>query len=94
MNTQETFEITFTPIANDYYDNPRYIVHFFYFLSDIERSTFGLDTHEQLFKIALQRSRKIGGKIYRGKSHGSGYIVLESWSIGLTAKQINRIKNA
>ena len=94
MNKNETFEgVTFTSTVNDYYGNPRYIVHFLDFLSDSERLTYGIDTRGQLFNLALSRSRKVGGKIYRGKSYRGG-IVLESWSIGLTAQQINKIKNA
>ena len=93
MNTKETIQgVTFTRTLNDYYGNPRYIVHFSEFLTDSERLTYGIDTSAQLFNLALSRSRKLSGKIYRGKSY-SGGIVLESWNIRATAEKINTLKN-
>ena len=91
MSTKQTFEgITFNSINNNYYGNPRYIVHFSEFLSDDERKTYGIDTRDSLFELALNRSRKLSGKMYRGKSYGGG-IVLTSYNLRDTAQKIQTI---
>ena len=85
--TQNVNGVDFTPIDNNYYGNPRYIVHFREFLTNEEWKTFGIDTQHYFFDLALQRSRKIKGKKYRGKSYGGG-IVLSSYNLEDTAQKI------
>jgi hypothetical protein len=88
--TENINGIDFTPINNNYYGNPRYVVHFFSFLTDDERKTYGIDTSGYLFDLALNRSRKLSGKKYRGKSYG-GAIVLSSYNLRDTAQKIQAI---
>jgi hypothetical protein len=72
-------------INNDINGNPRYVVHFLDLLtiSDIQ----GLDI-DQKFNLALQKARKVGGKIYRGKDFGGG-IVIQSFNILETIRKSN-----
>jgi len=71
-------------INNDINGNPRYVVHFLDLLtiSDIQ----GLDI-DQKFNLALEKARKVGGKIYRGKDFGGG-IVIQSFNILETIRKV------
>jgi hypothetical protein len=74
-------------INNDVNGNPRYVVHFYDLLTDIE----GLNlTILQRYELALQKARKVGGKMYRGKDFGGG-IVFQSYNI---IETINKVKGA
>jgi hypothetical protein len=74
-------------INNDVNGNPRYVVHFYDLLTDIE----GLNlTILQRYELALQKARKVGGKMYRGKDFGGG-IVFQSYNI---IETINKAKGA
>jgi len=88
--TENVNGIDFTPINNNYYGNPRYIVHFFSFLTEDERKTYGIDTRGYLFELALERSRKVKGKKYRGQIYGGG-IVLSSYNLQDTAEKIQSV---
>lgn len=59
-------DVEYVRINNDVNGNPRYIIHFL----DIA------DTYTE----ALNISRKIGGKKYRGKDFGGG-IVIQSYNL-------------
>jgi hypothetical protein len=91
--TENINGVDFTPITNNYYGNPRYIVHFFSFLTDDERKTYGIDTREYLFNLALNRSRKVKGKKYRGQIYGGG-IVLSTYNLQDIAEKINAIQSS
>jgi hypothetical protein len=71
-------------INNDINGNPRDVVSFLDLLtvSDIQ----GLDI-DQKFNLALQKARKVGGKIYRGKDFGGG-IVIQSFNILETIRKV------
>ncbi len=72
-------------INNDVNGNPRYVVHFYDLLNDGEGE--GLTILEK-FDLMVKKSRKVGGKIYRGKDFGGG-IVFQSYDIQTT---INKAK--
>jgi len=74
-------------INNDVNGNPRYVVHFYYVLTDSESE--GLNILEK-FEFALQKARKVGGKMYSGKDFGGG-IVFQSYNI---IETINKAKGA
>jgi hypothetical protein len=74
-------------INNDINGNPRYVVSFLDLLTVAD--TQGLDI-DQKFNLALQKARKVGGKIYRGKDFGGG-IVIQSYNI---LETINKAKGA
>ena len=59
-------DVEYVRVNNDVNGNPRYIIHFL----DIA------DTYAE----ALNISRKIGGKKYRGKDFGGG-IVIQSYNL-------------
>lgn len=77
----------FTRIANDINGNPRYVFHFLNFITDQESQGLTLD---QKYKLAVKKAKKIGGKIYRGKSYGGG-IVFQSYNIQETILKINSL---
>lgn len=69
--------ITFYQINNDYYGNPRYVVHFLALSGN----------YEQAIKLA----KRIGGKKYRAKWFGGG-IVFETYNPNDIATKIKAIK--
>lgn len=71
-------------INNDINGNPRFVFHFLAFLGTEEG--YILD----LYKIAVKKAKKIGGKAYRGKDFGGG-IVLQSYNIQETMQRIKRL---
>jgi hypothetical protein len=71
-----TNPITFYRTTNDVNGNPRYIVHFLAFASD--------------YHDALTLARKVGARVYRGKSFGGGF-VLQSYSLDSTMRDINDV---
>ena len=70
-------EIEYTRAVNDVNGNPRYIFHFLDLLTDEQSKIIGIDVK---YNIALNNSRMIGGKKYRGKDFGGG-IVISSYSL-------------
>jgi hypothetical protein len=74
-------------INNDVNGNPRYVVHFYDLLTDLE----GLNLNIlERYELALKKARKVGGKMYRGKDFGGG-IVFQSYNI---IETINKAKGA
>lgn len=79
---------------NDFYGNPRYIVHFLDFLNEKEGDRINIEFRYSLQKkydIALTKSRAIGGKKYRGKDFGGG-IIFQSYNIQEALKKIKKIQ--
>ena len=74
----------FKRINNDINGNPRFVFHFLAFLGT-EKGDI-LDR----YKIALKKSRRLGGKAYKGKDFGGG-IVLQSYNIEETIKRIQSL---
>ncbi len=74
---QYKHRINFTRVNNDVNGNPRYVFHF-----------LSIDSQ---YKRAVEMSKKIGGKAYRGKSYGGG-IVIQSYNLHDTAHHINALK--
>lgn len=74
----------FTRINNDINGNPRYVFHFLNFITEQESQGLNLD---QKYNLAVKKAKKIGGKIYRGKSFGGG-IVFQSYNIQETILKI------
>ena len=77
-------------INSDSNGNPRYVVHFLDFLTEDEKQSYSIKTYQRLINLALERSRKVGGKKYRAKWYGGG-IVIQSYNIRLTTEMINEI---
>ena len=71
-------------VNNDINGNPRFVFHFLAFLGTEEG--YILDR----YKIALKKSRSLGGKAYKGKDFGGG-IVLQSYNIEDTIQRIKRL---
>ena len=53
------------------YGNPRVIVHFSSLLTDKENNELSIDA---AYNLAHKRALKLGGKIYRGKDFGGGFV--------------------
>ena len=60
-----------TQAKNDVYGNPRVIVHFSSLLTDKENNELSIDA---AYNLAHKRALKLGGKIYRGKDFGGGFV--------------------
>lgn len=76
-------------VNNDINGNPRYVFHFLNFLTDKEmENTKGISTK---YEMAVNKSRLIGGKKYRGKDFGGG-IVIQSYNIEETINDIKRLQ--
>jgi hypothetical protein len=75
----------FKRITNDTNGNPRFVFHFLAFLGSETGSI--LDRYQ----IALKKSRRLGGKAYKGKDFGGG-IVIQSFNIQETISKIEALK--
>ncbi len=84
---------TVTRINNDINGNPRRTIHFLNLITDNEvkmsYTEFGL---EKLYKLAVRRANKYGGKKYHCKAYGGG-IVFQSYNDSDVIKLVNRILN-
>ena len=65
MKTIELFKV-----KCDVYGNPRVVVHFINLLKD-EELKGGL---AEAYKIAHKRANALGGKVYRGRDFGGGFV--------------------
>lgn len=82
----------YTRVNNDVNGNPRYVFHFFDFLNQKEQDNEkGFDKVSNLYSLAVEKSRAIGGKRYRGKDFGGG-IVVQSYNIAETKREIQLIQ--
>lgn len=93
-------DITFTRIDNDTNGNPRYVCHFLNLLTENEKLDRGprgiieICNHlDDQYKLAVKRSKKLGGKKYHNKKYGGG-IVFQSYNISKLAEEIEQIKMA
>lgn len=80
--------IEYKRVKNDKNANSRYVIHFLDFLCTEEKST--KNSVQDKFKLALKKSKQIGGKVYKGKDFGGG-IVIQTTNIFYTLKQIQEI---
>ncbi len=80
--------INFYRIDNDVNGNPRYVCSFLSFIKSGEAG-YNVDAG---YKLALSRSRVLGGRKFHNKQFGGG-IVLQSFNIQETAEKIVNICN-
>lgn len=74
--------IDFTRVKNDVNGNPRYVCHFLDFIDSC-----GIDSGiplNQKYNLALDRSRKFGGKKFHNKQYGGGIVFQEYDIYGLS----------
>lgn len=83
--------IEFYHVNNDTYGKPRYVVHFWAFISEEERKNNDLDVL-QLYRRAKYRAARCGFSKYRAKWFGGGFVCV-SYSLQDTADEINNAKN-
>lgn len=84
--------IQYKKIKHDINGNPRYVTHFSELLTQNEFDSFtGIDKITQAYNLAIKKSRKIGGKAYRGKDFGGG-IVFRSYNTEELIRDILAIK--
>ena len=79
--------IEFTRVNNDFYGNPRVVVHFVDLLTDKEYDTLSI---EDGYNLAHKRALKLGGAKYRGKDFGGGF-VFQSYNDSDLIKKINEL---
>ena len=86
----------YTRVSNDVNGNPRYVFHFLDFVNDDDKQEAKRISNGfhiiNLKDIAVEKSREIGGKVYRGKDFGGG-IVLQSYNIAETIREIQKIQS-
>lgn len=81
-------------VNRDINGNPRYVTHFTELLTLDEFDSFtGLDKISQAYNLAIKKSRKLGGKAYRGKDFGGG-IVFQSYNTEDLTKRIQELKES
>lgn len=84
-------KIQFTRINSDLYGNPRYVCHFSNLVNDndrIEAQQHGIGYISELYRIAVKRANKLGGRKYHTKSFGGG-IVFQSYNTNQLEIYIN-----
>jgi hypothetical protein len=88
-------KIDWTRINNDSNGNPRYVCHFLALNTEEEKENTPNDWNRisNLYAMAVQRAKTIGGKKYNNKAYGGG-IVFQSYSLPDTEKHINRVLGA
>lgn len=100
MNTS----IEFTRVKNDVNGNPRYVCHFLSLVSEKEMEAIREEVKEhnskgnspmrfainEVYEVALNRAKKIGGKRYSTKEYGGG-IVFQSYNIKETERDILKL---
>ena len=74
-------------VKNDIYGNPRVVVHFLNLISNKESDKLTLDAK---YSLAYLRALKLGGKKYRGKDFGGGF-VFQSYNDDELVKSINEL---
>jgi hypothetical protein len=81
-------QIEFTRINNDVNGNPRYVCHFLDLLTDADRP---MKNYDELYRLAIKRANKIGGRKFHNKQYGGG-IVFQSYSLPELEKSIMEVK--
>lgn len=79
--------IEFTRINNDINGNPRFVCHFLNFINEKDRAEIDLKMQRhpigssltEKYKLALKKSRQLGGKKFHNKQYGGG-IVFQMYS--------------
>jgi hypothetical protein len=81
-----------TRINNDINGNPRRVIHFTELVTDQDRAEAPNDLNRVsfLYRVALNRARKIGGKKFHNNQFGGG-IVFQSYSDQELEKDINQL---
>ena len=74
-------------VKHDMYGNPRVVVHFLNLISNKESDKLTLDAK---YSLAYLRALKLGGKKYRGKDFGGGF-VFQSYNDDELVKNINEL---
>jgi len=86
--TDNNFKYDVKRVNNDINGNPRYVIHFLAFVNSADSDNARIRSQKlrsfshlpSLYDIAINKSRSIGGKKYRGKDFGGG-IVIQSYNI-------------
>lgn len=81
--------IEFNQVKDDYYGNPRFVVHFLNFLKEEEIEMYETS---QGYEFALSRAKRAGFRIFRGKDFDGGFVV-QSYSLTDTAKRIIQVRS-
>jgi hypothetical protein len=87
MNNMKNI-LKFYKVKNDVNGNPRYCVHFLD-LSHFPQGVATPDTsHVRRYELASARARFLGGRTYRGKDYGGGF-VFQSYNLDDLFERIN-----
>lgn len=72
-------EIIFTQVKPNQYGHGRVVCHFLNLLTDEEKTPefsqkYGMESVSVLYKIALNRAKKINGRKFHNKQYGGGIV--------------------
>jgi hypothetical protein len=83
-------KIDFTPILNAPNGQPRYVCHFFNFLTQSEVNSYGTNNYDSLYNLAVRRAKQeLRGKKFHNKQYGGGIVfTLGSLSLSDLTKRI------
>lgn len=76
-------------VNNDVNGNPRYVIHFLNFITPEDELIINNKPYRvsALYNRAIDKARKIGGRMYRAKSYGGG-IVFTSYNLQADLDQL------
>jgi hypothetical protein len=74
MNTTTVKPIEWTRANNSNGGIPRYVCHFFAFLTQSEIDSYGTDNFGRLYDLGVRRSKRLGGRKFDNKQYGGGIV--------------------
>jgi hypothetical protein len=86
-------KINLERITNDINGNPRYVCHFTEIINEADRlkaKITGAGYISELYKIAIKKANKIGGKKYHTKRFGGG-VVFQSYNTDELERHIKEL---
>ena len=89
MITQDDF----TRVNNDGNGNPRYVCHFLRLNTPAELNAEPWIDVSEKYRLALARSRQLGGRKFHNKQYGGGIVFGCIFNLGELCDDINKLTN-
>ena len=89
MITQDEF----TRVNNNVHGNPRYVCHFLKLNTPAELNAEPWIDISEKYRLALARSRKIGGRKFHNKQYGGGIVFGCVYNLPQLCDLINKLTN-
>ena len=91
MNDRTITPQDFTRVKNDVNGNPRFVIHFLSLNTNAELNANPWIDISDKYALALNRSRKAGGRKFHNKQYGGG-IVFQSYNLRGLCAELNALK--